>query len=251
MRARTRTRTQSRTQSQSNARRRATAPTVLVPIARGSEEMETVIIVDVLRRAGADVTVASIEPGDDDETRRDDDADADAARRDDAVECSRGVRIVPDARLRDLANVETRAWDLIALPGGMPGAANLAKSERLTRALTRQMETPGALVAAMCASPGVVLAPRGMLDGLACTAHPAFVKDLPSDASANGRVVVDGDVVTSRGPGTAIEFALALAEKLFGADKAREVAAPMVLPPIDHSSPRVANEWRLLDAEVV
>jgi 4-methyl-5(b-hydroxyethyl)-thiazole monophosphate biosynthesis len=249
MRARTRTRTQSRTQSQSNARQRATAPTVLVPIARGSEEMETVIIVDVLRRAGADVTVASIEPGDDDETRRDDDDDD--ARRDDAVECSRGVRIVPDARLRDLANVETRAWDLIALPGGMPGAANLAKSERLTRALTRQMETPGALVAAMCASPGVVLAPRGMLDGLACTAHPAFVKDLPSDASANGRVVVDGDVVTSRGPGTALEFALALAEKLFGADKAREVAAPMVLPPIDHSSPRVANEWRLLDAEVV
>ena len=88
----------------------------------------------------------------------------------------------------------------------------------------------------MCASPGVVLAPRGMLDGLACTAHPAFVKDLPSDASANGRVVVDGDVVTSRGPGTALEFALALAEKLFGADKAREVAAPMVLPPIDHST---------------
>ena len=232
--------------AQSTRRGFATPPRVLVPVARGSEGMETVIIVDVLRRAGADVTVASIEPGDDD----DDDDDDDDAEAPASVECSRGVRIVPDARLRDIRNVETMAWDLIALPGGMPGAANLAKSERLTRALTRQMETPGALTAAMCASPGVVLAPRGMLDGLACTAHPAFVKDLPSDASANGRVVVDGDVVTSRGPGTALEFALALVEKLFGADKAREVAAPMVLPPIDHSSPRVANEWRLLDAVV-
>ena len=213
-------------------RARAGAPSVLVPIATGVEEMETVIIVDVLRRAGARVTIASVGEAGETETW---------------VECSRGVRVAADARLRDVAETET--FDMIALPGGMPGATNLAKCAVLTRALERQLERKKT-VAAMCASPGVVLAPRGFLDGRACTAHPAFVKDLPSDASAEGRVVIDGDVITSRGPGTAIEFALALVERLFGAEKAREVAGPMVLP--QHADrTRVANEWRLDDATVL
>ena len=214
-------------------------PRVLVPIARGSEEMEVVIIVDVLRRAGASVTLASV--GDEDEG-------GDAGAPPGAVTCSRGVRVVPDARLRDVS--EDEMFDLIALPGGMPGATNLAACGRLMRALERQAATPGALVGAMCASPGVVLAPRGMLDGRAATAHPAFVSALPNDASAEGRVVIDGDVITSRGPGTAIEFALALVERLFGADKAREVAGPMVLPALAERT-RVANEWRLDDATVL
>jgi 4-methyl-5(b-hydroxyethyl)-thiazole monophosphate biosynthesis len=102
----------------------------------------------------------------------------------------------------------------------------------------------------MCASPGVVLAAKGLLHGLAATAHPGFVKNLPDAASANARVVVDGDVITSRGPGTAIEFALALVEKLYGAAKAQEVAGPMVLPSVSHGN-RVPNEWRLDDAAVL
>ena len=200
----------------------------LVPMANGSEEMELVIVADVLRRAGAEVTIASVE-----ETLQ--------------CECSRGVKICADAFLRDVA---TESFDLIALPGGMPGATRLAECQTLMGMLETQIGIDGAVTAAMCASPGVVLAPRGWLDDVASTAHPAFVKDLPSDASANARVVIDGDMITSRGPGTAIEFALALVEKLFGPEKAKEVAAPMVLPaPRDGNEiVRVPNEWRLEDA---
>ena len=163
------------------------------------------------------------------------------------VTCSRGVRLEADARLEDVAD---ERWDLIALPGGMPGAQNMANDATLHRALERQMGERGALTAAMCASPGVVLAAKGLLHGLAATAHPGFVKNLPDAASANARVVVDGDVITSRGPGTAIEFALALVEKLYGAAKAQEVAGPMVLPSVSHGN-RVPNEWRLDDAAVL
>lgn len=200
----------------------------LVPMANGSEEMELVIVADVLRRAGAEVTIASVE-----ETLQ--------------CECSRGVKICADAFVRDVA---AERFDLIALPGGMPGATRLAECQTLMGMLEAQIGIEGAVTAAMCASPGVVLAPRGWLDDVASTAHPAFVKDLPSDASANARVVIDGDMITSRGPGTAIEFALALVEKLFGAEKAKEVAAPMVLPaPRDGNEiVRVPNEWRLEDA---
>jgi len=163
------------------------------------------------------------------------------------VTCSRGVRLEADARLEDVVD---ERWDVIALPGGMPGAQNMANDATLHRALERQMRERGALTAAMCASPGVVLAAKGLLDGLAATAHPGFVKDLPDAASANARVVVDGDVITSRGPGTAIEFALALVEKLYGAAKAQEVAGPMVLPSVSYGN-RVPNEWRLDDAAVL
>ncbi len=204
----------------------------LVPVAFGSEEMETVIVVDVLRRAGTRVTLAAIGGEGPNET---------------TVTCSRGVRLEADARLEDVAD---ERWDLIALPGGMPGAQNMAKDATLHRALERQMGERGALTAAMCASPGVVLAAKGLLHGLAATAHPGFVKNLPDAASANARVVVDGDVITSRGPGTAIEFALALVEKLYGAAKAQEVAGPMVLPSVSHGN-RVPNEWRLDDAAVL
>ena len=204
----------------------------LVPVAFGSEEMETVIVVDVLRRAGCVVTLAAIGGDGPNET---------------TVTCSRGVRLEADARLEDVAD---ERWDLIALPGGMPGAQNMANDATLHRALERQMGERGALTAAMCASPGVVLAAKGLLHGLAATAHPGFVKNLPDAASANARVVVDGDVITSRGPGTAIEFALALVEKLYGAAKAQEVAGPMVLPSVSHGN-RVPNEWRLDDAAVL
>jgi 4-methyl-5(b-hydroxyethyl)-thiazole monophosphate biosynthesis len=196
-------------------------------MAHGSEEMELVIVVDVLRRAGANVTLASVE-------------------RELTCTCSRGVKVQADCALDDVSGEQ---FALIALPGGMPGATHLSQCKTLMTMLEQQMAVDGRVVAAMCASPGVVLAPRGWLDSTAATAHPAFVKDLPSDASANGRVVIDGDIITSRGPGTAIEFALALVEKLFGAEKAREVAGPMVLPPPSKSNDiRVPNEWRLEDA---
>ena len=202
----------------------APPPSVLVPMAHGSEEMEVVIIADVLRRAGARVTIASVE--------------------DDGLvcSCSRGVKIVADA---SLADASASAYDCVVLPGGMPGAKRLADDARVMAIVEAQLQSERGITAAMCASPGVILAPRGWLNGVASTAHPAFVKDLPSEnASAEGRVVVDGRVITSRGPGTAIEFALALVEALFGKDKALEVAGPMVLPPREKAA-LVANEWTL------
>lgn len=168
---------------------------------------QAVIIVDVLRRAGVDVTLASVE-----------------ARTD--VVCSRGVRVVADALLADAA---ARApFDAVVLPGGMPGSAALAACTQLTD-MVRAQDAAGRVVAAICAAPAVALAPAGVLAGRAATAHPAFTHALPDASRAAARVVVDGHVVTSAGPGTAFEFALAIVAALEGAAKAAEVAGPMVL----------------------
>lgn len=177
---------------------------MLVPVANGSEEIEAVTIIDVLRRSGADVTVASVESGL-------------------QVECSRGVKLVADVLIGDLADAD---FDCIAVPGGMPGAERLRDDPTLQHLLQRQAGS-GRLITAMCAAPAVVLEPQGFLKGKVATAHPAFIDKLSS--SSEERVVSDGAVITSRGPGTAIEFALALVKALFGAEKAAEVAGPMVV----------------------
>lgn len=181
---------------------------VLVPIGTGSEEMEAVIVIDVLRRAGADVIVASVE---DDLT----------------VTCSRGVRLVADRRIDDCTS---ESWDLIALPGGMPGAERLRDSAPLTK-LVAEQQAAGKLHAAICATPAVAFEPQGLLAGKRATAHPAFAAKLSNQEAVDQRVVVDGKLITSRGPGTAFEFALALVQQLYGAEKMREVAGPMVMPP--------------------
>ena len=200
------------------------AKRVLVPIANGSEEIEAVSIVDVLRRAGAEVTVASVEP---------------------TLLCkmSRGVLMQADVSIADVA---TQTFDLVALPGGMPGAERLRDSAALKDALTAHA-VAGRPYAAMCAAPAVVLAPLGLLAGRAATAHPAFADKLPPACAASvpGRVVADGPLLTSRGPGTALEFALALVATLYGAEKAREVAGPMVMHPPAGLPPLGPSEWRL------
>jgi 4-methyl-5(b-hydroxyethyl)-thiazole monophosphate biosynthesis len=179
---------------------------VLVPIADGSEEIEAVCIIDVLRRAGAEVTVASVDGRE--------------------VTASRGVKIVADALMAECAGA---AYDFIALPGGMPGAEHLRDSGELTELLKRQRDR-GLPYGAICAAPFVVLQHHGLLGGRLATSHPGFYERLENRAGAESRVVVDGDVVTSRGPGTAIEFALKIVELLFGSEKAAEVGKPMVLP---------------------
>jgi 4-methyl-5(b-hydroxyethyl)-thiazole monophosphate biosynthesis len=183
--------------------------------------MEAVVIVDVLRRAGAAVTVASVE-----QERL-------------AVKCSRGVVLTADATL-EAALGAVAPFDLIALPGGMPGAERLAASKPLADALRAQREA-GRPFAAICAAPAVVLEAQELLDrDQPATAHPAFSGKLANQASVSERVAVavaakrgDGKggslVLTSRGPGTAFEFALALVAVLFGGEKAREVAGPMVM----------------------
>jgi protein deglycase len=184
----------------------ATPPKVLVPIADGTEEIEAVCIIDVLRRAGADVTVASV-----------------GGRQ---ITASRGVNIVADCQITDCQKID---FDLIVLPGGMPGAEHLRDSRPLTD-LLRRHRAADRWYGAICAAPAVVLSHHGLLGGCQATSHPAFRGQLTDGQADQARVVVDGKCVTSQGPGTAIEFALTLVTLLMGEARAAEVAAPMVLP---------------------
>ena len=177
---------------------------VLVPISDGTEELEAVAIIDTLRRAGAQVTVASVTSGL-------------------QVTCSRRVRLVADALIQDCAN---ERYDLIVLPGGMPGAERLRDSAVLTELLKRQ-QAAGGLIGAICASPAVVLQHHGLLGQRQATAYPGFTERL-SHPDATARVVTDDSCVTSQGPGTALELALTLVEQLFGAATAQAVAEQML-----------------------
>lgn len=179
--------------------------TALVPIAHGSEDIEAVTIIDVLRRAGVGVTVASVAPTLD-------------------VKCARGTHITADARIGDVAQ---KSFDLIALPGGLPGAEHLRDCHDLVSMLKKQ-EHRGALYAAICAAPGLVLATHGLIGKRKATAYPGFEQHFPPGSAQLARVVRDGNLVTSRGPATAMEFSLALVEALCGREKAEQVAAGML-----------------------
>jgi len=179
---------------------------VLVPVADGTEDLEAVAIIDVLRRADAEVTVASV-----------------TGNR--QVTFSRGMVITADTLLENCVN---QTYDLVVLPGGIPGAENLRDSVDLIGLLKRQRET-GQLYGAICASPAVILEHHGLLEGRQATCHPAFAEQLTNKDRTTSRVVVDGNCITSQGAGTAVEFSLALVEQLFGKKKRDEVATGMAL----------------------
>ena len=180
---------------------------VLVPIADGAEELEAVSIIDILRRAGAEVTVASVM-----DQRQ--------------VTASRGVRLVADALLKECVG---QSYDLIALPGGMPGAVHLRDAAPLTELLVAQAAA-GRLYAAICAAPVVVLQHHGLLEGRRATCHPGFEQNLRNPEAVQQRVVVDANCITSRGPGTAVEFSLRLVALLLVEERAQEVGAGMLAP---------------------
>ena len=181
----------------------------LVPIADGSEEIEAVTIIDVLRRAGVEVTVAFVGVG---KTKQ--------------ITAARGTNIVADSFIADCAD---KAWDLIAVPGGIEGADHLAASEILDQLLRSQAQQ-GKFYAAICAAPAVVLGSKGLLADKTATSHPRFYQSLiAKEVDTESRVVVDGNCITSQGPGTAIDFALELVEQLCGIVKREEVASPLVL----------------------
>jgi 4-methyl-5(b-hydroxyethyl)-thiazole monophosphate biosynthesis len=181
----------------------------LVPIADGSEEIEAVTIIDVLRRAGVEVTVASVGVG---KTKQ--------------ITAARGTNIVADSFIADCAD---KAWDLIAIPGGTEGADHLAASEILDQLLRSQAQQ-GKFYAAICAAPAVVLGSKGLLADKTATSHPRFYQSLiAKEVDTESRVVVDGNCITSQGPGTAIDFALELVEQICGIVKREEVASPLVL----------------------
>lgn len=180
--------------------RQFTAKRVLVAMANGSEEIETMAPIDILRRAGAEVTIAAIGPGL-------------------QVTLSRGVKAVADIQL---AEVKDQVFDAIILPGGQPGANHMRDCPVLISMLKKQQQADRWL-AAICASPVVVLQTHGLLVG-AATCHPSVERDLRDKSQLGERVVVAGKCLTSRAPGTAIEFSLKIVEVLYGLQKAQAIS---------------------------
>jgi 4-methyl-5(b-hydroxyethyl)-thiazole monophosphate biosynthesis len=172
-------------------------PTVLVILAEGFEEIEAATPIDLLRRAGAEVTTAAL---------------ADGIH----VTGRCGITLHADTTL---ANVETRLFDCLLLPGG-PGVKNLRADPRVKPLVLRHYDV-GKWVAAICAAP-TVLHDAGLLGGRRYTAHFSVAGELPQILAAE-RVVVDGKLITSRGAGTALDFGLQVTEKLFSAEVAREI----------------------------
>jgi 4-methyl-5(b-hydroxyethyl)-thiazole monophosphate biosynthesis len=166
-------------------------PRICVLLAEGFEEIEAITIIDVLRRADLEVATVSVKPG--------------------RVRGSHGVVVEAD---RDLAEASRDAWDMVVLPGGLPGATNLRDDPRVADLLRRQAEA-GKRIGAICAAP-IALGKAGLLKGKKATSYPGFQDQLTGASYEVAPVVRDGNIITSRGPGTAMEFALAIVADLKG-----------------------------------
>ena len=193
---------------------------VAVLFADGFEEIEALTPVDYLRRAGADVAVVSL-------------------NKDKKAAGSHNITVLADANLDDLAGGE---WDAVLLPGGMPGSANLAASKQAGD-FVKNMAASGKIVAAICAAPAVVLAPLGLLNGRKFTCYPGKEKEVTGGLAAGGLtagaewsaddVVVDGNIITSRGAGTAAAWSITLIWRLFWKDAAKKIADSVVFGPTE------------------
>jgi 4-methyl-5(b-hydroxyethyl)-thiazole monophosphate biosynthesis len=175
----------------------------LVPLAQGCEELEAITITDLLVRAGVDVTTAGLD--------------------DQIVTASRGTRIIPDTSINAIKN---ESFDLIVLPGGLPGANHL-RDDPILQALLKQHAADGKLIAAICAAPKV-LAAAGLLDGKRVTCYPGALDDYPQLDIQTSAIEIDGQIITSRGPGTAMDFALILIEQLQGSEKREKIEQQLV-----------------------
>nr|WP_024967254.1 protein deglycase YajL [Pantoea sp. IMH] len=183
---------------------------VLVCLAPGSEETEAVTTIDLLVRAGLNVTSASVT---DDGSRE--------------IVCSRGVRLMADAPLVEVADND---FDAIVLPGGLKGAEAFRDSPLLVETV-RQFHLAGRIVAAICAATGTVLVPHNLFPVGNMTGFPGLKETIPEEKWMDKRVVWDPRVnlLTSQGPGTAMDFALKLIDLLVSKEKAHEVASQLVL----------------------
>ena len=181
-----------------------TSKKIVVVLAPGFEEIEAVAPIDVLRRAELDVTIAGVGGT--------------------LIRGGHDVTYQCDVAIEEIDEVP----DAIVLPGGLVGAENLGKSEAV-RTLTLKVHESGGVCAAICAAPAMTLAKFGLLNGRTATCYPSFEGAFDSSTThSQERVVVDGNIVTSRGPGTALEFALRLTAVLAGEDTARTVADRML-----------------------
>lgn len=181
-------------------------PTALVLMAEGGEEIETYAPADVLRRAGVDVTVAGV-----------------------GGLTPTGSRGLPMRADRLIGALRGQLFDVIVVPGGDGGARAIARSEESGFRIKHHADA-GKLVAAICASPAVVLGPLGLLEGKRATGYPSTRDMFPESATyVDDDVVEDGNLITSKGPATAIAFGLAIARRLTSEAVAREVSAGMLV----------------------
>lgn len=174
---------------------------ILMPLTEGFEEIEAIAVIDILRRAEIEVVVAGLKEG--------------------LVEGAHKVKVLPDTSLE---KIDSGDFDGIILPGGYPGYVNLGKDERILN-MVREMDRAGKYVAAICCAP-YTLIKAGVLQGRKATVSPSGKKEVSAAAQyCNDRVVVDGNLITSQSPGTAMEFALKLVEVLAGEDAVKKVKA--------------------------
>jgi 4-methyl-5(b-hydroxyethyl)-thiazole monophosphate biosynthesis len=181
----------------------------IVLLAEGFEEVEAVTPIDYLRRAGIEVIAAAV-------------------GKSRAVTGSHGIILTADAVLSDLAG---KSWDAVILPGGMPGAKNLAASKAACD-LLKERAASGALICAICASPAVALAPLGLLAGKKFTCFPGMEETVKGAYWSDHPVVIDGaagGTVTSRGAGTAGAFAAAIIGKLLSETEGKKIARSVLL----------------------
>ena len=172
----------------------------LIILAEGFEEIEAVAPMDILRRSGVNIVVAGLGGK--------------------TVTGAHGVKIEADVVFEDHDSMP----DVIVFPGGMPGAENLSNSVKI-KDLVMRMNSSGKLIAAICASPALVLGPTGILEGRKATCYPGLEKNFSSRVKfEKENVVQDGNVITSRGPATAFAFGLKIAENLVGKEKANMIA---------------------------
>jgi protein deglycase len=182
-------------------------PKVVILLAEGFEEVEAVAIVDVLRRADIEVVVAGMHEG--------------------PITSSRRVRVLADTVID---TIRSEDFDMIVLPGGQPGSDNLNADARV-QGLINEFNAKGKLIGAICAAP-YVLANAGILEGKRATSYPTYKDRLGKVVYEEQSVVEDGNVMTSRGPGTALCFGLSIVARLVGKEKAQQIRQAMLLEKI-------------------
>lgn len=175
------------------------AKKAVILLATGFEEIEAVTVIDILRRAGIEIIIAGLDGVN--------------------IKGSHGITVAADKKISDLKP----EFDAIILPGGMPGALHLHNSTEVN-GFIKDMHSKGALIAAICAAPSVIMAPIGLLENKNATCYPGNQIDFGKSTRYKDKAVVtDGNIITSQGPGTSMEFALSIVEKIIGGETVKKL----------------------------
>lgn len=177
---------------------------IYIFLAEGFEEIEGLTVVDILRRGKLDITMVSMTGVP-------------------AVTGSHGIQVTADTVFEDVDFTDTGMY---ILPGGMPGTLNLGKHKGLIN-LLKEAHMKNGKIAAICAAPSV-LGTNGILEGKRAVCYPGFEEKLTGAQVSYDPVAVDGNIITSRGMGTAIEFSLAIISEFLGEEEARRIAESII-----------------------